>query len=98
MIRSQHRALLIPEMVREITKWFQLNEDNGMTEFNLDRRQAQRLELLNQALTCALFSQICLDFLWRKMTSLDPLLLLLPKIQVVDCELVRLMMLFGLTP
>jgi hypothetical protein len=53
MTRSQRRVLGIPEFVREVTRWFELNEDNEMTKFKVDRRQAQRIELLNQALSCA---------------------------------------------
>jgi hypothetical protein len=82
-----HSALTIPEVIFEI---FKNMTDKYSPPYGSDLAEWKKLrkDLLSGALGCKAFKEPCLDLLWNTMSTLIPLLTLIPGMEEIDGQLV----------
>lgn len=81
-----HHALTSSDVLDEILKGLTYHDKN-VVNVNLQGRMVRR-DLLAASLTCKAWKDKGLDLLWNRLSSLTPLLMLLPGLQRIDGKMV----------
>jgi hypothetical protein len=83
---SPHYALIIDDVLDEILKRLTYN-DKSIINVNHQTRMVRR-DLLATALCCKAWKDKSLDLLWNRISSLAPVLTMLPGMQRIDGKMV----------